>query len=66
MLDGTAPPKSMGQCDLGALQRNAELGRKHKINGTPSIVFEDGKRVPGAMSVEQIEKQLVASRSAKP
>jgi thiol:disulfide interchange protein DsbC len=65
MLDGTAPPKSMGQCDLGALQRNAELGRKHKINGTPSIVFEDGKRVPGAMSVEQIEKQLVASR-AKP
>jgi thiol:disulfide interchange protein DsbC len=66
MLDGTAPPKTMGQCDLGALQRNAELGRKHKINGTPSIVFEDGKRVPGAMSVEQIEKQLVASRSAKP
>ena len=65
MLDGTAPPKTMGQCDLGALQRNAELGRKHKINGTPSIVFEDGKRVPGAMNAEQIEKQLVASR-AKP
>jgi thiol:disulfide interchange protein DsbC len=66
MLDGTAPPKTMGQCDLGALQRNAELGRKHKINGTPSIVFEDGKRVPGAMNAEQIEKQLVASRSARP
>jgi thiol:disulfide interchange protein DsbC len=66
MLDGTAPPKSMGQCDIGALQRNAELGRKHKINGTPAIVFEDGKRVPGAMNAEQIEKQLVASRAAKP
>ena len=66
MLDGTTPPKTMGQCDFGALQRNAEMGRKYKINGTPAIVFEDGKRVPGAMNAEQIEKQLVASRSAKP
>jgi thiol:disulfide interchange protein DsbC len=63
MLDGTAPPRSMGQCDVGALQRNAALGRKHKVNGTPALVFEDGKRVPGAMNLEQIEKQLVASRT---
>jgi thiol:disulfide interchange protein DsbC len=62
MLDGTPPPRSMGQCDVAALQRNADLGRKHKINGTPSVVFEDGKRVPGAMSLDQLEKQLVASR----
>jgi thiol:disulfide interchange protein DsbC len=66
MLDGTTPPKTMGQCDIGALNRNAEMGRKYKINGTPAIVFEDGKRVPGAMNAEQLEKQLVASRSAKP
>ena len=66
MLDGTTPPKTMGQCDIGALNRNAEMGRKYKINGTPAIVFEDGKRVPGAMNAEQIEKQLVASRGAKP
>ena len=66
MLDGVTPPKVMGQCDLGALNRTAEMGRKYKINGTPAIVFEDGKRVPGAMNAEQIEKQLVASRSARP
>jgi thiol:disulfide interchange protein DsbC len=66
MLDGTTPSKVMGQCDSGALQRNAEMGRKYKINGTPAIVFEDGKRVPGAMNAEQLEKQLVASRAAKP
>mgnify|MGYP000735855790 FL=1 len=66
MLDGATPPKTMGQCDIGALNRNAEMGRKYKINGTPAIVFEDGKRVPGAMNAEQIEKQLVASRSARP
>jgi thiol:disulfide interchange protein DsbC len=65
MLEGTAPPRSMGQCDTGALARTEALGRKHRINGTPAIVFEDGKRIPGAMNAEQIEKQLVASR-AKP
>ena len=65
MLEGAAPAKAMGQCDVAALQRNTEFGRKYRINGTPGIVFEDGKRSPGAMNTEQIEKQLLASR-AKP
>ena len=64
MLDGAAPAKAMGQCDTGALQRNAEFGRKYRINGTPAILFEDGKRSPGAMNTAQIEQQLVASRAA--
>ncbi len=64
MLEGTTPAKTMGQCDSGALQRNAEFGRKYRINGTPGIVFEDGKRAPGAMSTAQIEQQLLASRAA--
>jgi len=64
MLAGTAPPRAMGKCDTAALQRNIALGRKHKVNGTPAVVFEDGHRVPGAMSLEQVEKQLVASRKA--
>jgi thiol:disulfide interchange protein DsbC len=64
MVEGAAPAKSIGQCDVAALQRNALMGRKHKVMGTPALVFEDGKRVPGAMAPEQIEKQLVASRKA--
>jgi thiol:disulfide interchange protein DsbC len=63
MLDGTPPPRSMGQCDSAALQRNTAMGRKYRVNGTPALVFEDGKRVPGVMSADQVEKQLVASRS---
>ena len=62
MINGTAPARSMGACDVSALQRNAALGKKHKINGTPALVFEDGKRVPGAMAPDQVEKQLVLSR----
>jgi len=61
MIDGALPPKVMGECDTSALQRNAALGRKHKINGTPALVFEDGKRVPGAMKLDDLEKQLLAS-----
>ena len=63
MLDGTAPPRSMGKCDTTALERNAAMGKKYRVTGTPALVFEDGKRVPGVMSVEQVEKQLLASRS---
>ena len=61
MIDGTLPPKVMGECDASALQRNAALGRKHKVNGTPALVFEDGKRVPGAMNLDDLEKQLLVS-----
>jgi len=62
MLAGTAPARAMGQCDTAALQRNLALGRKHKVNGTPALVFEDGRRVPGAMSADQMEKTFAALR----
>lgn len=60
MLEGTVPPKVAGACDDSAIERNSALIRKHRINGTPAIVFEDGQRVPGAMSAEQLEKRLQA------
>ena len=45
-------------CDVSAITRNVELGRKHKITGTPTLVFADGSRVPGAINAQQIEKYL--------
>lgn len=63
MVNGAVPPKAMGQCDVAALERNLELGKKHRVNGTPALVFEDGKRIPGAIPIDQLEKQLVASRT---
>ena len=63
MIEGTVPARGMSaQCDMKALQRNVALGRKHKITGTPALVFEDSRRVPGALSAEQLEKQFVAAR----
>ncbi len=64
MLRGVPPARSMGKCDASALQRNRAFGERYLIAGTPAIIFEDGYRVPGAISAEQIEKQLVASANA--
>ena len=61
MLDGKAPPRSMGKCET-PMARNLALSRKFKVNGTPAIVFEDGTRAPGALSADELEKRLVASR----
>jgi thiol:disulfide interchange protein DsbC len=35
-----------------------EFGRKKGINGTPTLVFESGARVPGAVSAAQMENYL--------
>jgi thiol:disulfide interchange protein DsbC len=56
MVRDQRPEKA--QCDTAALQRNLEFGRKYKITGTPTLVFADGSRVPGAIPKEQIEKLL--------
>ena len=61
MVDGVTPPKSIGQCDTAALERNVAFGKKHRVQGTPAAVFEDGTRVPGAVSLEQLEKTLAGA-----
>jgi thiol:disulfide interchange protein DsbC len=59
MIDGTPPPRQMGTCDTSAIERNVAFGRKHRVNGTPALVFQDGTRIPGAVPAAEIEKQLV-------
>lgn len=62
MLGGTVPPSTAGaRCDTAALDRNTELGRKHRVQGTPAAVFEDGSRAPGAVSADELEKRLTAA-----
>ena len=66
MIDAVTPPKVAGACDIGAIERNSAFGRKYRINGTPAILFEDGKRVPGAMPAAEVEKRLAeAARPGK-
>lgn len=57
------PPSAT--CDTAALARNVEVARKYKITGTPTLVFADGSRVPGAVGAQQVDK-LLAERVAQP
>jgi thiol:disulfide interchange protein DsbC len=56
-------PVAKASCDTAAIERNVDFGRKHKITGTPTVFFADGSRVPGAISAQQVEKQLSGARA---
>ncbi|MDH0047740.1 DsbC family protein [Comamonas terrigena] len=60
MLRDKAP--AAASCDVTALQRNLALGKKHKITGTPTLIFEDNSRVPGAIPASEVEKHLAAAK----
>ena len=55
MLNGAIP--AAARCDT-PIEKTLELGRKYRVNGTPTLVFANGERVPGAVQSEQIEKLL--------
>ena len=58
MQRGVAP--AAAECDTTALTRNREFGQKYNITGTPTLIFSDGTRAPGAIPAAQVEKQLAA------
>ena len=55
-------PKA-ASCDSAAIERNIEIGRKYKISGTPTLVFADGSRVPGAIGAAEVEKHLTTAKN---
>jgi len=56
MINNVEPARA--KCDSTAVDRNIALGKKHKITGTPTLVFADGSRVPGAIDADQVELRL--------
>jgi len=58
MLRDQNAPAAAAMCDTSALARNVELGHKHKITGTPTLLFTNGTRVPGAVDSKKVEQML--------
>ena len=56
MISGKLPDND-GSCETG-IAKISELGRKLRVTGTPTMFFVNGKRVPGAISVQQLEQAL--------
>ncbi|HEX6632653.1 MAG TPA: DsbC family protein [Usitatibacter sp.] len=55
-------PATEGKCET-PLQKNLELGHKKRIRGTPTLVFEDGERIPGAISMADLEKRFAQAKA---
>lgn len=60
MVRDVTPPAA--SCDAAAVARNVEFGKKVRITGTPTIIFADGSRVPGAIDTARIEKFLTDAK----
>lgn len=55
VLHGTMPASA--KCK-NPLEKNISFAQKNQIYGTPAIIFEDGKIIPGAVSASAIRAQL--------
>ncbi len=56
-------PAGPATCE-NPIERIVAFGREKRIQGTPTVFFEDGERVPGAMTKEQFEKRLADAKLA--
>lgn len=56
MLKGVQPT-AKADCDT-PVEKVLALGRRLNVTGTPTLVFADGDRVPGAIGVAEIESRL--------
>jgi thiol:disulfide interchange protein DsbC len=45
------------------IEKILEYGKGKRITGTPTMFFEDGERVPGAISLADFEKKLASAKS---
>jgi thiol:disulfide interchange protein DsbC len=60
MLYGKEPAAATGECKTPLDEIHA-LAQRLSITGTPGLVFQNGKLVPGALKTEQIEELLKAA-----
>jgi len=57
-------PTGPAKCDT-PIEKVLAFGRDKRITGTPTIFFEDGERVPGAIPMATFEKRLADAKPAK-
>ncbi|WP_353155752.1 DsbC family protein [Herminiimonas fonticola] len=59
MLNGKAPAAAADNC-VTPHEKVLALGRSMKVTGTPTIIFTDGSRVPGAIDAKALEAKLLS------
>ncbi|MDI1310316.1 MAG: DsbC family protein [Methylotenera sp.] len=57
-------PSSVGNCEV-PIERIGELARKIGVTSTPTLFFENGKRMLGSQPYKEIEQALVSASAKK-
>lgn len=57
MLNGKNPAPAPDNC-VAPHEKVLALGRSMKVTGTPTIIFTDGSRIPGAIDAKALEAKL--------
>jgi thiol:disulfide interchange protein DsbC len=57
MLNGKPAPTAPANCSTPH-EKVLDLGKRMKITGTPTIIFADGSRIPGAIDAKGLEAKL--------
>lgn len=55
-------PVATNKCD-NPLDANMKLGQSLGVNGTPTLIMENGTKVPGAVPLERLNQMLAAASS---
>ncbi len=58
MLEGKAAPQAPESCSSASIDKVVELGKKFRVTGTPTVIFADGSRIPGAIDAKSLENKL--------
>jgi thiol:disulfide interchange protein DsbC len=64
MLRESPAPTADAKCTTTAIEQNLAYGQGKRITGTPTIIFENGERAPGALPTAEFEKRLAAVKTA--
>lgn len=64
MLRNRLPEGGRTDCDH-PVDKNLALGQRLRIDGTPALIFADGRRVPGYAEAERIEQMLASAQGAQ-
>lgn len=59
MLNGKVPAAAPTDCK-DPNEKILALGQKLKVTGTPTIIFTDGSRIPGAVDTKTLEEKLAS------
>lgn len=59
MLNGKNAPSAPESCTTPH-EKVLALGQKMKVTGTPTIIFTDGSRIPGAIDAKALEAKLAS------